>query len=264
MVGSGMNRMLAWLILAGLMSGCHFYGATQNLSIRLPRPPHRWDKTFDQIHYTLQLPGNEGLEEIEWPDNTEVFTIEVEKTSLLPVIAIPEADGINLPPAGGLYPLDEDGHGVLDLSWRQGLEALLMLRLAAKGMDPGVLDIRRLRREIQAAEPHDPWLLDTQSIIEGLAAEAFRVTDIKHLASREVPFDLKEGTWFTESPFSPAYKAEPGSPLTLHLTYGYHNLFSAGSDRWYELHLDEREILVIERTLSKIGQQILGSNKPRG
>jgi hypothetical protein len=231
-----MARIL--LLLAALFSvRCEPFSPCLSLPVILPDVPYHWKVRFKDIAFKIRYPGCKEtiLEEGTLSPST---CLRARKLRYLPVIALPAADGIDLPPAGGLYPID--GSGPLCLSWSVGPLCELLLTLISRGLSLDGINIERLYREIGQREPVDPWKLDWQGITEGLLAGNFRVDLIGRREERTVSLARPEGIWFEASPFSPLYRVETGEPLEISLSLGLHRLFHLPSRLYVDIQVAER------------------------
>jgi hypothetical protein len=146
-----------------------------------------------------------------------------------------------------LFPLDLDAAGdALVLSWEHGAAAEVFLLLVREGLDPGLLNARRLLEEMQARSGGDPGRLDLQLLAERLASGQFRVTDLRLKPARDVSLAIPSGSWFLESPFRSPQALEAGQTLLLpEVPLGAHTLFAVELPGGYELFVGEREALLL-------------------
>ncbi len=222
------------VILPGLLTGCSFYSRSVALQVILPQAPQHWQAAFPSLRYRIVIPdpAGGGCTQLYAAGQGEAPVVELPKIGNLPLLAYPEVPdrGLELPPAGGLYPLDCDiTTSRIRLSWEQGMVAETLARLWSRGVSCSGLNTPRLRREIEERSNGDPWTLDLNRLLTSLAGEEFRVTDIRPAACRDLVLDPGAGLWFLESPFRRPAAVEPGQALGLSsVPLGFHLLIEGG------------------------------------
>jgi hypothetical protein len=86
----------------------------------------------------------------------------------------------------------------------------------------------------------DPWALDLDRICTRLAAEAFRLTDIRLAPSRDLLLEPGRGSWFLESPFRMQVPTEADGSLLLEaVPLGAHFLFGIPPAACFFLFVEE-------------------------
>ena len=108
---SSLGRALFLLQLIQLFPACSFYRSEVSLEVRLPAAPRHWHETFGELSFRILYPaGYSGAFEEKRADSSTCVVIQIPKILHLPVLAYPYLPGkpIELPPSGGVYPLDCD------------------------------------------------------------------------------------------------------------------------------------------------------------
>ncbi|UCF97922.1 MAG: hypothetical protein JSV89_22580 [Spirochaetaceae bacterium] len=232
-----------------LNCGCSFYKSSVTLSVGLPPFPDHWQTTFPDLCFRVvyPVPNLGGFAEL-LVDGRDRPVIDLSKTLYLPVLAYPNLPdrSLELPPAGGVYPLDcDDPSRSIDLSWEQGAVAEVLRRLWIQGNDCSAINGARLAREMSERCQGDPWALDLTRICVRLASGEFRVTHIRPAASRDLRLEPGPGRWFLESPFrEPVSAATDGSLLLESVPLGTHCLYESSSASRYLLYVQDEVVLV--------------------
>jgi hypothetical protein len=245
---STVPRAALWTGLLVLMQGCSFFGLTADVTLQTPPLPPHWQAALPSLHYRLLHPGlPPGTVQELRLGPSEAASVPLPKGGLLPVLAYPclEERGLELPPAGGLYPLDCTGPGErLLLSWEHGPAAQLLMPLGLQGVELSTLNAGRLCREMLERSGGDPWRLELPRIARCLASGEFRATDIRLRDFREVELQTGAGCWFLESPFAVPVDTEAGQALRLpDVPFGLHRLFELHGGWWADLDVQEKEVL---------------------
>jgi hypothetical protein len=235
-------------LLCLALGGCTFFSSTLALRIRLPDPPSHWRQAFAAWSWELSFPSPGGGTVTRiLPAEQGSALILVPKMRNLPICAGPLLpSGMRLPAAGGVYPLDAaENTGVLELSWRGGFLAELLLKLIGGGVDVAGMNSRRLAEEIWRRSAGDPWRLDmcglAEALAEALATGGFSVYDIRLLPALDVIVSPGTGQWFLESPFSSPRTSDAAGKLLLpELGVGRHTLFALSGEIWYLLWVNEQ------------------------
>lgn len=233
-----------------LLCACAFYSPGVSLTVHLPENPVHWQQAFPDLGFRILYPTNHsGGFASRRVDSRDRVSIPCPKVLFLPVLAYPNLPGhsIELPPAGGVYPLDCDTVGEsIWLSWQRGAVAEILHRLWEQGVDCSSVNVPRLAGEIAARCQGDPWTLDLQRICAGLAVEEFRLTDIRLTPSRDLLLEPGPGNWFLESPFRLQVSADAdGSLLLERVPLGAHTLFGNPPAARFLLYVREETILMI-------------------
>jgi hypothetical protein len=249
---SWLLRTLILLHLLGLFCSCSYYSSGVSLVVRLPEAPEHWQQAFPELDFRILYPINDsgGFAECRVHSHAHVIIL-CPKVLYLPVLAYPNLPGqsIQLPPAGGVYPLDCDIlTETVSLSWHQGAVAEVLFRLWEQGIDCSTINVPRLSEEISARCQGDPWALDLERIRSRLAAEDFCVSDIRLAPSRDLLLQPGTGNWFLESPFRPQLATQVDGTLCLQsVPLGAHILFKNPPAARYFLYIDEDTTLMIRR-----------------
>jgi hypothetical protein len=246
------SRLLRALVLLYLPSLCNcvFYSSCAPLAVRLPEAPLHWQQAFPELSFRILYPTNEsGGFTSRRVDSDALATILCPKVLYLPVLAYPNLPGqsIELPPAGGVFPLDCDvAADSIFLSWQRGAVAEVLQHLWKQGVDCSAINVPRLCEEISTRCQGDPWALDLERICSRLAAEEFRLTDIRPAPSRNLLLEPGPGDWFLESPFRLQMSADTGGSLLLRsVPLGAHTLFENPPSTRYFLYVQEETALMI-------------------
>jgi hypothetical protein len=240
-------RLLA--SLPALFAGCSFYSRSVALQVVLPQPPRHWQAAFPSLRYRIVIPDPAGgCTRLYTAGQDRAPVVELPKLVNQPLLAYPEVPdrGLELPPAGGLYPLDCDlTTSRIRLSWEQGMIAEILARLWSRGVPCSGLNTPRLRREVEERSNGDPWSLDLNRLLAALAEGEFRVTDIRCAACRELVLDPGAGLWFLESPFRRPAAVESGEELKLSsVPLGFHLLIES-SGPVMSIYLAEDSLLIL-------------------
>ena len=246
------------------LAGCRLLGLDLELTVALPAPPAQWIATFPPLEARIRFPGRSGAEELQCPWNSPEAVVDAARGSVIPVAARPAAPHGALPPCGALFPDDLDESGALRLRWERGFAADLLLRLLEGGVDISCFNARRFCREIEERFA-DPWQLDEAHIVQRILEGSFRVTDLEELPGREVVVPAGPGSWFTESPFSELWEADPGGNVAIRLTWGCHRLFRLGGGWSWHVAVSEDDIVMLEcapRRVSRSGAEADPAENP--
>jgi hypothetical protein len=255
-------RLRLLLLLLCLSSArCSWFSDELVLKARLPEPPVHWLQAFADLRYELvTLRADATPESVPWPESG-TFTIPREPN--WPVLAVPSIlDGLHLPPAGAVWPLDlaADGQS-LAFSWERGPLAETLLALRRERVEVSALNTARLALEMQERSEGDPWRLDLVHLEERLASGEFRETDIRALPARDILVPVPAGEWFLETPFRlPQFVAEDQALALPGVTYGSHRLFRSDGPARYTLYVGEEEVLLFAVSGHQSGNEVLGEN----
>jgi hypothetical protein len=254
---SSLARMLSLTCLLQLFCVCGFYSPMVSLEVRLPDAPEHWRTAFPELDFRILFPVSDGgVFEERRTDRCDCVVLLLPKILNLPVLAYPSLPGrqIELPPAGGIYPLNCDFCAeTITMNWQQGAAAEVLYRLWRQGVDCSSINVPRLTREISARCQGDPWTLDLDRICTRLATQTFSVTDIRPAPSRDLLLTPGSGRWFLESPFRSPVSAQTEGPLLLRaVPLGEHYLFEsspaeASPTARFFLYVDEETALMVRR-----------------
>ena len=248
--GGRLAAGLAALAAAGLIDGCDVFGPTARVTVCLPEPPPHWQRAFPRLSFELEYPGPDGevcaIGPFAWGTRAAVACSKEANGAFLAWPLAGDERRRLLRPAGGLYPLcvqsGECGEE-LCLTWADGCLAVVMLRLAAAGRDPALVNAARLGGCL-AAEP-DPWRLDLARIEQRLADGGFTAGDIDRLPTADAVLTPGEGEWFFETPFGTPIAAAPGGVLEAPgLPHGLHTLFGMDGRR-VRIYADDRGVFTV-------------------
>ena len=247
---SSILRTAVLVYLTQSLCACSFYSPTVSLEVRLPPVPEHWAIPGLDFRIVYPIPESGGFEERR-VDSLDRAAVQLPKALYIPVLAYPYLPGesLRLPPAGGVYPLDCDvNDDSIALSWQQGATAEVLYRLCIQGVDCSAVNIPRLTREMTARCQGDPWALDLDRICARLAAERFRLTDIRLAPCRDLLLKPGTGRWLLESPFRNQVSAEADGSLFLEaVPLGAHILFENPPGACYLLYVEEENTLMIRR-----------------
>jgi hypothetical protein len=243
-----LRRPLGFLLAFGCLwsAACSWFSATTEVPVRVPEPPEHWRRAFPDLAFRILTPSGEGTAGL----------VRLPKVPNWPVLAVPTARGVPLPPAGALWPWDLEGEELV-LSWEHGPAAEVFAALVREGVDIAPINGERLLEEMGPRGAGDPWALDLAHISERLASGIFRVTDIRLLPCRDVELaeallpPAPSGEWFLESPFCSPLALEPGQPLRLpRVPLGHHRLFSVASSTVISLDVGETGVTLFNHAPS--------------
>lgn len=190
------------LALVTLVSGgCYLFPGNQPVEIQLPEFPDSWHGGVEFI--ALKYSDEEGA--VKWVKGLspgELVEVTLPRGVPVPVLAYPHnRDKPPLPgvrPAGGIYPLDGGGIAPLNLTWREGFIAELLIRLPMHRR--GIINLSLLRKRIEEVEPDDPWFIDGEKVRSSLVYGRFTSSLVK--ASPLYEWSLPSGTegWWWGDP----------------------------------------------------------------
>ncbi|WP_455382506.1 hypothetical protein [Salinispira pacifica] len=167
------------LFLFLLAAGCSYLGAERTVAVLLPNPPAAWEETLDNGGCLVAWPDAYGrLESVLLPPGLTRTVITVPKTRWVPVTGQPL-----LPGGSGTGPLLPAGvviapagvEGEVSLTWIDGAAALMLRKLALCGVPLEGINVQRLVRELRERAEGNPWSVDCERILAGLAAAEMRV-----------------------------------------------------------------------------------------
>jgi hypothetical protein len=241
--------VLGWVI--AVLQACGMYSSSLSLTVQIPPAPEHWQIAFPEIDYRVVYPTGEhaGFAERRVSGNAGIIIL-LPKSLYLPILAYPNLPEltVELPPAGGVYPLDCTTIDTISLSWLHGAPAEVLYRLRKNGLGCSSVDVPRLIVEMSARCEGDPWTLDLDRICAGLADKTFRMTDIIPAPGRTLLVVPGAGSWFLESPFRIPLPARADGSLILEgLPLGAHTLFETTSGASCFLYVDEESCLMIRR-----------------
>jgi hypothetical protein len=217
--------MAGALVLAGALwlSGCGESAASSRYALDLPEPPAAW-AFLGEPGWRLEWLDSDGRKQSKIIEEREGAELDIYPTVVSALIASPRwpVKGIEagvFRPAGALFPFDAAG-GVLRVSWRAGVDAVLFWELAAAaGRNPEALEAKTPRlpqnfnwprfRELFAAEGihenvrNDPWLADWRGIAKKIAVSGFDKRRLVPRSLEPVPVPAGRGPWAGSSPFAP-------------------------------------------------------------
>jgi hypothetical protein len=250
--GTGIFRIVvlaSWVI--PVLGACSLYSSSLSLTVLLPPAPVHWQSAFPDIEYRIVYPAGERttFAELRVSGDTGAV-VSLPKANYLPILAYPHLPdvAVELPPAGGVYPLDCTAIDTIALSWQHGAPAEVLYRLRKQGLACSSVNVPRLVGEMSARGEGDPWTLDLERICSRLADTSFRVTDIKQAPERTLRVVPGTGSWFLESPFRIPLSAQADGSLMLEgVPLGAHTLFELPVGAVYSLYVAEESYLMIRR-----------------
>lgn len=221
---------------ACLAAGCALVPQQQAERVRLPQLPLPWLLRFPGLRCELLWPRPDGtvgrLRLAGWPAEA---LLELPRAAPTPVLAVPIHAGVELLPAGGVYP---PGDPPFALSWSDGPVAACLLRLACAGWDLTRLNTRRLLREAAALALADPWHLDAGRLLDAILAGDLSVTDLREAELRSTPLVLPPGAWIAAS--APAAVVESDGAALILAPDGFHRFFHSELTLRLDLFVDGR------------------------
>lgn len=226
---NGKEKILELLAILSAASflGCADRAWTVEAAVRVPEPPPHWAAAFPGLHYLARFLGPDGVPTEQAVCGTSAAVV-LSGTVNGPVLLVPVARGVELPPAGCLYPWSLASGGtaaVLEASWKDGCAASILFLLQKAGFDVAALNGRRLLAELR--ERDDPWGTDPVRVAEAFLAGDMSSRLLQPAPSRPVRLSPGAGTWFLESPFARAFRVEAGQVLSLGgVPLGFHRLFA--------------------------------------
>jgi hypothetical protein len=232
-----------------LFCSCSFYSPTVSMKIGLPPVPDHWRTAFPVIEYRFVYPeGRSGAVQELSVEGSQWVVLRVAKIPYLPILAYPGLPdtSIELPPAGGIFPLDWEPPDTIRLSWSRGAPAEVLCRLWKQGVDCSAINVPRLCTEMSRRCRGDPWTLALDGICAALGEGFFRATDIRDAPSRDLLLAPGRGVWFLESPFRIPIAADTDGRLLLEtVPVGAHILFEMPPETVFVLYVEEEAVLMI-------------------
>jgi len=214
--------------------------ATVPVTVILPDLPLHWAELFSGCTFDLSW-SSEEREKARAGDLSRGtllpgsrLVIELPRAPPIPIIATPSCDGIELAPAGALWPLHTNRDGSLNISFAEGPAAVTLRQAAAAGADISNFPIRRFSDAIRTHLPDDPWRLDIGRVARAIAGRSMRESYIRPAELFPVDGLPPPGSWIAHSPFLTAITEESGWP---DLPVGLHR-FVDGSGRRVYVELD--------------------------
>lgn len=231
-------RVGALILSVVLLGGCSFpkpgFGWTVELAIRLPPPPLTW-KELGRFSYRIATFGPDWETESELLEQgTREAVVTIEKHSPTPLLAYPVIDGRAdlLRPAGGVYPFTLDSHGTLELSYRDGPLAQLLIPVVQNEALARSISVPRLRSKLWERSDGNPWLIDREAILETLLYGVMRSDRIRALPTFVLEASFPSGVWVSGNPFENTIEVDGGEPrpVELVLPAGTHHYVLAGPE----------------------------------
>jgi len=147
-------------------------------------------------------------------------------------------------PAGCVLSADIPRNGKITLSWEQGFCAEYLLRLAESGINPGIVNIRRIVETVDTRSKGNPWTLDVSRLSFDLLEGKLWVYSFRQLPFFDVSLQLPQGHWYSEYPPTPVLVSESGVWNGV-LTPGLHNFLRMADGMVVSVEVDERADVII-------------------
>lgn len=203
-------------------AGSLFAPAPVELPLRFPALPGAW----------ALLSRESG---VEWTAVCAGGTVDAVRRSvtvpasrIVPVAGLPYVtfggERCCLRPAGCVYPYHLSADGELELSWRDGFAASVLLELASRSFPLEGLNVRRLLEDAAAACP-DPWELDREVLLEAVLSGTVNGRAVKRMAGFPVSLPFPDGVWLPDSVFGETAVSVNGTLTLERLSAGTHRFF---------------------------------------
>jgi len=241
-------RSIAALLATLNLGACSLYLPTIDVAVSVPELPAHWRGAFPQVELRLEHPDGSGPTIIAGAAGQRL-ELRLPKRLYLPVLARPHLPrwDLELPGAGGVYPLDAAGD-TLGLSWALGPAAQLLLELAHANLDLERINVPRLCALMGERGGEDPWNLDLAGIAASLASGQMRESAIRLQPLLDVSLPAGSGDWFLQSPLRLPQRADAQGLVSLQgLSPGFHRLFRADGEIRLDLYASEQEVLWVRR-----------------
>lgn len=147
-------------------------------------------------------------------------------------------------PAGCVVSAGEPSCSIIELSWKQGFEASFLLNLAASGIPPDAVNIRRFVETVESRSNGNPWNLDLNRLSYDLLSGDIWVYSFKQLQTFEVTIPLPVGIWYPEYPLEKELKSDSGF-WNGEITIGVHNFVRKTDGMVVSVSVDERGQVVV-------------------
>ncbi len=147
-------------------------------------------------------------------------------------------------PAGYVVSAEEPGCSRIDLSWEQGFEASFLLNLAASGIPPDSVNIRRFVETVESRSNGNPWNLDLNRLSSDLLSGELWVYSFRPRQSVEVSIPLSPGIWHPEYPPEKEMKSESGF-WNGEITIGIHHFVRRADGMVVSVSVDDRGQVVV-------------------
>ena len=174
----------------------------ENITLELPK----WPEYLPELcSWKIELCDTNGTStrEISTPTQSNSLKIKVEKNKPLCITAQPivkqteNKQSSFFKCAGAIYPYTNDNQSKLELTWEGGYAATLAKSIINSGKKADYSDyyIDEILMQFNwprfvSLTPFNPWLLDSQQILEGITNNKFTATKLKVSGTISVPLDF--------------------------------------------------------------------------
>jgi len=163
--------LIVILTLFLIINSCWILPLPQKQEISLPSLPPGWTK--DYLRFSICYVDRQDI--LHWKRDLfpgEVVSLNLSRQAPSPILAYPHfkeetAPVAGMKPAGAVFPLDDVKR--VELHWRDGPMAELLGRLTSD--QRSMINIYRLRDIMR--QWNDPWILDTEPLLEALLFHRF-------------------------------------------------------------------------------------------
>ena len=172
-----------------LLGSCALFSADETVEFELPQ----WPEYLPQlegwcVQVTLREPqGPQGIgvaEALEAPPDKRHISFKIPKNQPCCIIATPITQNQFFKPAGTIYPYSQK------ITWSGGYAAKLYSIIP----DCEQFNWEKLLETLEQKQTEDfynPWLLDTQQVLEGIAYRNFTATKLKTSQTICIPLDFE-------------------------------------------------------------------------
>ncbi|MBO4628515.1 MAG: hypothetical protein J5687_01055 [Treponema sp.] len=181
--------LLLCLVMPVVVGSCALFAADETVEFELPQWPEYLPELEGwSVQVTLREPqGPQGIgvaEALEAPPDKRHISFKIPKNQPCCIIATPITQNQFFKPAGTIYPYSQK------ITWSGGYSAQLYTIIP----DCEQFNWEKLLETLEQKQTEDfynPWLLDTQQVLEGIAYRNFTATKLRLSKIICVPLDFE-------------------------------------------------------------------------
>ena len=219
------------IVILFLVNACNLGMTHSSYEVLLPELPEFWEEILGEAHCRLEWLDRQGFwKALDLAPNEAMPGLSIIEERSNPVYAWPYWPSRKLfpglmHPAGAVYPWDIS-NGVINFSWRAGIEAVFWEEMAAaerastaqEARLPWYFDWPRFRTllltgSIPESVKQNPWTADWKDIAQRTIQSGFLSSRIRSKETKEISIQLNDpgGRWINSSAFSsPIYTDQDG------------------------------------------------------